>query len=502
MTSTVCWPSLKRDLKRNFRLARKRSESLSRVNFQKRYASEYTDNFGVIEGVWMFTRHGDRTPSRPMSPEHRRHEESAFWVSRLPVPNSWEVFKDFSAYFPIQADNQFLELKRNPYGFLTEKGLNQLNEHGKRFRARYLRHGLQENERGLSFDEMWSVSAYSTKYLRTVLSVQSFLAGLFDISRSLNQEPRDFDLNQPKEYWPESLEAMSSARSSDRSPIAPVVVRDIQIDPLNAFDRNPDLMERLSTEVMSSDTFRYHDGKAAPLAARLASNLPGLVKDRTSDYAARSPSVRSLFIVPFLALTSILNIYILDISLKGINWIEAADHFICRSSHDLPLAKFSDHETDPQAEVALQALSHPTLAHLSWRFRQWYDNKALLAAVAAPVLREILNQMETTTQGRTSTRRPFVVYSCHDITILGILYAINAEVLRNDERFWPPYGSHLAFELVRCGDGSHVIRLVLNGQVQRSLEVGPCKMLRIADAMRIVSNLEAFGVHDYSMVTS
>jgi Histidine phosphatase superfamily (branch 2) len=145
-------------------------------------------------------------------------------------------------------------------------------------------------------------------------------------------------------------------------------------------------------------------------------------------------------------------------------------------------------------------MSHPTLAHLSWRFRQWYDSKALLAAVAAPPLREILNQMETTSQGRT--RRPFVVYSCHDITILGILYAINAEVLQNDERFWPPYGSHLAFELVRCGDGAHVIRIVLNGQSLRSLVVEPDKMLRIVDATRIVSNLEAQGVHEFHTVTS
>jgi hypothetical protein len=410
-----------------------------------------------------------------MSPNHRRDEEAAFWVSRLPVPNSWQVLQDFSTHFPIQTDNEFMELKRNPYGFLTEKGLHQLNEHGKRFRARYLRHGLQEYEQGLSFEQLWTVKAYSTNYLRTVLSVQSFLSGLFDVPRGPPLPMRIVDPNQPQEYWPESLstDASTSGSTSSRGPpIASVIVRDIQEDPLNAFDRNPDLMGRLSSEVMSSDAFRYHDGKAAPLAARLASNLPGLVKDRTSDYAAMSPS--------------------------GINWIEAADHFICRSSHDLPLAKFSDHEKDVQAEATLQALSHPTLAHLSWRFRQWYGNKALLAAVAAPPLREILHQIEATAEDRTPSRRPFVVYSCHDITILGILYAINAEVLQNDERFWPPYGSHLAFELVRCGDESHVIRIVLNGQSLRSLDVAPDSMLRIADAARIVSNLETSGGPDYN----
>jgi Histidine phosphatase superfamily (branch 2) len=299
MTFIVCcqgYSSLKQDFERKLRLARRSSMLMSNIFVQRRSGSDYSGNDGVIEGVWMFTRHGDRTPSRPMSPEHRRHEESAFWVSRLPVPNSWDVLNDFSRYFPIQSDNQFLELKRNPYGFLTEKGISQLYEHGKRFRARYLRHGLQENERGLSFEEMWTVRAFSTNYLRTVLSVQSFLSGLFDIARTLDQPPRDVDPELPHE--------MNYSRSSDGAEITSVIVRDIQIDPLNAFDRNPDLMERLSTDVMSSETFRYHDGKAAPLAARLASNLPGLVKDRTSDYAAMSPSVRSLFIVELLALTT------------------------------------------------------------------------------------------------------------------------------------------------------------------------------------------------------
>lgn len=421
----------------------------------------------------MFTRHGDRTPSRPLMQENRRNEESSYWVSRLPSPNSWRVLRQFCAYFPVEGGSQdFLELKRNPYGFLTEKGLEQLNEHGRRFRARYIRLGLHDHEQGCSFEDLWDVHAYSTNYLRTVLSVQSFLSGLYDIPRS-RDALRGVNLNQSMEYWPLD-ETGENMEFDNVAPLTTVVIRDIQTDPLNAFDRNPDLMDRLSTEVMTSESFRHHDGKAAPLAARLASMLPGLVKDRSTDYAAKSPS--------------------------GINWIEAADHFVCREAHSVPLAKYSDLETDNRMEVMLQAMSHPTLAHLSWRFRQWYQNQALLAAVAAPPLREILGQIDSTAASTDSVGepRPFVVYSCHDITILGILYAIKAEILETNERFWPPYGSHLAFELVRQLDGDHVIRVILNGQSLRSLDVetGPlCNngMLRHSDLERTVSNLEASG---------
>lgn len=458
-----------------------RSQHLSPISTafytRPRAASNYAGNDGIIEGVWMFTRHGDRTPSRPLMPNHKRQEESAYWVSRLPAPSSWAVFCHFSAYFPVEGNQSFLELKRNPYGFLTEKGVQQLNEHGKRFRARYLKHGLHDYELGGSFEDIWDVQAYSTNYLRTVLSVQSFLSGIFDVPQSC--QTRRTDPNLYLEHWPASeMDCTGNAGSdlvSNISPLTSVVIRDVQQDPLNAFDRNPDLMDRLSTEVMSSETFRCHDGKAAPLAARLASMLPGLVKNRSSDYAVKSPS--------------------------GINWVEAADHFVCRDAHQVPLAKFSDLEEDERMEETLKAMSHPTLAHLSWRFRQWYQNQALLAAVAAPPLREILGQIETTAANSTNSYglRPLVVYSCHDITILGILYAIKAKILEDDERFWPPYGSHLAFELVKRKNCTRAIRILLNGRSLRSLhvEAEPSKddegTLSLVAAERIVSSLELAG---------
>lgn len=60
-------------------------------------------------------------------------------------------------------------------------------------------------------------------------------------------------------------------------------------------------------------------------------------------------------------------------------------------------------------------MAFQTIAHLAWRFRMWYRNKRLLAAIAAPPLREIGNQLSQTTRLSRGTKRPFVIYSCHDI---------------------------------------------------------------------------------------
>ena len=64
--------------------------------------------------------------------------------------------------------------------------------------------------------------------------------------------------------------------------------------------------------------------------------------------------------------------------------IEASDHFICRTAHNLEFSRFSDFEHDHRVETILEAMAHQTITHLAWRFRQWYKNPTLLATIAAP----------------------------------------------------------------------------------------------------------------------
>jgi hypothetical protein len=86
-----------------------------------------------------------------------------------------------------------------------------------------------------------------------------------------------------------------------------------------------------------------------------------------------------------------------------------------RKAHGVDLALFTDFEHDGQVEQTLAAMDHQTIAHLAWRFRKWYENKRLLAAIAAPPLREIADRLVPTTHLNQGEKRPFVVYSCHDV---------------------------------------------------------------------------------------
>jgi hypothetical protein len=384
-------------------------------------------NRGVVEGVWIFSRHGDRAPSHCLSPSHKAEEEVEYWTTKLPRPNSYQVYQAFSSKFPpsihVSNEGQFLDVKRFPFGFLSHQGILQTRENGKRLFERYRRighhfsgkPGLQDQR---NFLKCWDVNVYSTNYLRTILSVQSLLDGILGTKCYDNILAEGIKEN--KGIIPDH----STAPSTNNGALINVKVRGRSEDTLNAFDRNPELIAGLVSEVISSESFQEIDGNAAPLAARLSIILPGLArkKKNTTTVFNKAPS--------------------------RISWVEAADHFVCRTSHDIEYSRFSDFEHETQIEQTLEALSHQTKAHLAWRFREWYKSNRLLAAIAAPPLREIANQILPTISLHESERRPFSIYSCHDVTILALLYGIGADFLAGDDgagyrSFWPGYSSTL-----------------------------------------------------------
>lgn len=467
--------------------------------------SSYLQNEGTIEGVWIFHRHGDRAPNRYLGSVAYHAAESAHWYSRIPPLESSlggdsSHYAALSQHFPpnihtSQNDGKYTDINREPFGFLTYNGMDQMRCVGKRFRQRCDRfghhhHSKEVNGEKRSFLEDWDTQAYSTNYLRTVTSVQCFLDGLIGYHNSNVGEHRQKQLLHAggglRRYYKdagrhEHMDPSTLTSSDDVLEQRPlqVQVRDKAVDTLNSFDKRPKMMNDLVKNVISTEGFQRVDSNAKGLADQLSEFLPGL---RGAPQAfGGTPS--------------------------GINWIHANDHFVCRRAHGIPLSAFSDYEgTSDEAEVEtlLESLATPVCSHLSWRFREWYACPKLVAAVAAPPFQEMLDQMMDVTSMGVGERRPFVVYSAHDVTLLALLYAIGADFLVSGEdcggidmvegtggthshmvegsiskatqrsmsswRWWPDYSSAIAFELVRLnsgdeyGDTSHIIRVILNGR--------------------------------------
>jgi len=528
----------------------------------------------TVEGVWIFHRHGDRTPNRRLIADHNnmQEEEAKFWRTKIP-PINRSYYNAFCDVIPTDIhqsnnDGNFLDADcgREPYGFLTWKGMNQMYERGRQVAIRYNK-GPQyrENEEdhstsavsatqeaALDFLSKWDVKGYSTNYLRTVMSLQCFIDGLLYSNTAPNHNNKNSQPPPPHSYqvWseqeykanrpplfnhddgtnpnPNPNPSTSNNNNNNKSNNPIISVRDRKEDTLNAFDKHPEFMKKLVADVISTPQFIQKDSQAGScLAAKLANFLPGLTT--ASSYGGPS----------------------------GINWIHASDHFVCRSSHNVPYSQFTHVEHDPNSELQLSAMSYSVVSHLSWRFRSWYQSPALLAAIAGPPLQEVEQQIQKTCLENTSSsmssstssssssstdsttekqKKPFIIYSCHDVTILSLLYGIGADFLSsnedliniglvdtdaivNDKPFWPKYASTLIFELVHVrptsdgdnnnnnsgptstssstsernnsDDDSRFIRVLLNGKPIRSLSLLENKkdVLSVNDFSKLINDL-------------
>lgn len=419
------------------------------------FSQEATQKSREIIGVWIFHRHGDRTPAKPLAEDSYRDQEAAFWHTKVP-PVDRTHYEMMSERFPatIHPENNggnFLDAVSGsePYGFLTWKGMQQLFVRGRIVGKRY----KPENNEPLI--DHWDIQAYSTNYLRTVKSLQCFLDGMFSVEQDLmgrDEKCSSYEFVDPETYLQPS-----------HIPMVDIVVRDPKRETLNKFDSSPALMRQLVRNVVETPEFVERDARAAPLAARLSNYIPGLARFRSPH---GSPST--------------------------INWIHAADHFICRSAHHVPLNAFSHLENCQVTEQTLQAMKHATIAHLASRFRLWYKSPPLLAEMMQPLLTDLCDEMNYVANNVTSdkgARKPFVIYSCHDVTILALLYSIEAAFLSSSEElkhhgisairaferlyYWPEYACTLTIELSKVQtiemNDEYAIKFLLNDEVVETI---------------------------------
>ena len=480
--------------------------------------SRYEVNGGKIQGVWVFHRHGDRTPSAPLCHDEDITKESDFWKAKLPPT---QLMKYLAAKFPLDMHpswgNVHLDTKRDPYGALTMLGAAQMHRVGEKFFHRYgnaspfstsmeepaamLQTRIVDN-RAEEFLRDWHVTVYSTNYLRTITSARSFLDGLLygksnPHFQHIFKDLYKYGARLPKLFThPHSHQCQhqfsNECSLETRKEISKILihVREKQTDPLNAFDRNFQLMMQLIQDVVNQESFQERDASALSLAERLIQDLPGLQK-RGVKFGGPS----------------------------GINWIHAFDHFVCRSSHGMKLSDLSPMDETivdsksrndnvcPGNVDPMQEYFDPTMTHLAWRFRQWYTSAPLLAEFSGPPLREVVSHAKFCSSSSSSLgehhpapKKPFVVYSCHDVSILSLLYGIQSDVVLADEEnaYWPPYASTLVFELVQLDSDSQVMRILLNGEPARIQGI-ESNMLALDEFDKVVEEMIKAGGRELSV---
>ncbi|CAM9529318.1 unnamed protein product [Discosporangium mesarthrocarpum] len=200
----------------------------------------------------------------------------------------------------------------------------------------------------------------------------------------------------------------------------PVTVRPAEEDFLNQFETKGETMRKLMQRVESGGSFREREEKiGGPLKRALNALAPAIFP--------LEPNGR-------------------------FRWMMAADYFWCAEAHGLEIL--------PE----LKALGPATIAHLVWRFSRFYGDRDLLRTMTGPMLSDILERARRCHGGdrirdKQSRRRRggpgaaagmegVVSFSCHDVTIMSLLYALRSDLVKQED-YWSPYGSTIVFELFK-----------------------------------------------------
>ena len=267
---------------------------------------QYND---TVEAVFVFHRHGDRTPGRSLVAEEYANDESGFWKTKIPPSSCFEILCE---RFPVTRQQTYSNSNNNTnyatgydsfressegnrsFGFLTWKGLHQMYHKGLSMAQKYAPNSSSQSQSTTSFRDFWDIHAVSTNYLRTAMSCQAFLDGLLtnsdaDNSNSNIDTPLDYECPTHYEKIPlEEYRAKHNANTSFFDGVE-IMVRDSESETLNAFESSPKLMKKLMEDVFATPEFIADDREAQPLVKELIEYLPGLSK-HTAYGEISSPS--------------------------------------------------------------------------------------------------------------------------------------------------------------------------------------------------------------------
>ena len=161
--------------------------------------------------------------------------------------------------------------------------------------------------------------------------------------------------------------------------------------------------------------------------------------------------------------------------LKTFDWPAAFDHFACRRAHKLPvwLGDTGDIHEGEGYDKLDAFISH----HMSSRFWLYYQDHEHIAAVAKPLLVDLLQSLtdpaggpveqdanipssgnsttsssanvNTLATNANSTNSLLTIFSGHDVNLLSLLTALGSDFIGKDapSGYWPEYGDVIYFQL-------------------------------------------------------
>mmetsp|Transcript_29569 Transcript_29569/g.49947 ORF Transcript_29569/g.49947 Transcript_29569/m.49947 type:complete len:459 (-) Transcript_29569:211-1587(-) len=363
----------------------------------------------------IFHRHGQRAPTKNIYeashtvPHHAPHlplAEADTWQELLASPHELESLQEL---YPVDRHPDRglqTDLNTKPFGCITSSGLENLEHQGRETLRAFPALGRAQ-----------SLEVYSTNYQRTQVSAQAFLKG---------------------------LEVPAGTK---------VKVLASEDCPLSFYDHDPVLAVKLTKQVQNTPNFQQeeedfvasHGGVLLDAVPELGSirdvftfNVP--LDDSLSDAAGgidvekANPREQKRQRGGERA--------------KRVNWMAALDYFSCRGAHELPV----------HPELDGSDIGHRMKEYVGSRFKLYYADEDFRRVAVLPMLKNVIVKEFSRRLGlsrdaldKGDQSPTVVIYSGHDVNLLGLLVTLNASLVHSDSSHWPDYGASIVFELVYDG---------------------------------------------------
>ena len=194
-----------------------------------------------------------------------------------------------------------------------------------------------------------------------------------------------------------------------------VKVRDIQHCAMSFYEGNPRLVSRLFREIQELEDFQRLEEPMNTISAALLETFPLMAKKENSS---------------------------------KIDWLAAFDYFACRDAHNLSISEKLTKNT-PYSELVQNHMANRMAMYLR-------SGGEHIKLAAGPLLRDMKVSSQRIAkdagENQDDANISVHIYSGHDVNILGLLYALEADPDLINPPFWPGYGSSVIVEVLQQGN--------------------------------------------------
>jgi hypothetical protein len=362
--------------------------------------------------------------SSSSSTSTEQEQENDMWASLLPPET---LIEHLNTNIPI--DYHLLnprprDILTYPYGCITHIGIQHMYKIGETLRSRK---GDRDEDGDGNIRRTMIKGVRATNYQRTQASTQALISGLLG-------------------YKEPTTMSKGVLKKEDQGEDVQVEVRHIESCAMSFYEGRQKLATSLVGNVVETDAYRMLEKGGLPVF--IAGGIQPFNSEneitKTKDLREECQEVVEAIGKLFPAM--------MRQTLDGqdtLDWIAANDYYACRIGNEID----TDYPHPKGVHKSLRRYEHFVRCMVAHRYGTYFSDPVKIAHFAVPLLVDAIELVESHHQEEGEEEEEYIqrenviectqesleVFSCHDVTLLGLLFALHCPLALSPDQFvgWP-----------------------------------------------------------------